>query len=97
MERLKQREAQVLALTEEERETGNEDNPILYAESGPCRFRTLSFFFPDGDGVEIIEDLDNEEEVTVKYFDDSNSIELNDGPLYEWAMERLYQEGGEEW
>lgn len=97
MERLKQREAQVLALTEEERETGNEDNPILYAESGPCRFRTLSFFFPDGDGVEIVEDLDNEEEVTVKYFDDSNSIELNDGPLYEWAMERLYQEGGEEW
>lgn len=92
MERLKQREAQVLALTEEERETGNEDNPILYAESGPCRFRTLSFFFPDGDGVEIIEDLDNEEEVTVKYFDDSNSIELNDGPLYEWAMERLYEE-----
>lgn len=97
MERLKQREAQVLALTEEERETGNEDNPILYAESGPCRFRTLSFFFPDGDGVEIVEDLDNEEEVTVKYFDDSNSIELNDGPLYEWAMERLYEEGGEEW
>lgn len=96
MERLKQREAQVLALTEEERETGNEDNPILYAESGPCRFRTLSFFFPDGDGVEIIEDLDNEEEVTVKYFDDSNSIELNDGPLYEWAMERLYEEGGRE-
>ena len=96
MERLKQREAQVLALTEEERETGNEDNPILYAESGPCRFRTLSFFFPDGDGVEIVEDLDNEEEVTVKYFDDSNSIELNDGPLYEWAMERLYQEGGRE-
>lgn len=92
MERLKQREAQVLALTEEERETGNEDNPILYAESGPCRFRTLSFFFPDGDGVEIIEDLDNEEEVTVKYFDDSNSIELNDGPLYEWAMERFYEE-----
>jgi hypothetical protein len=92
MERLKQREAQVLALTEEERETGNEDNPILYAESGPCRFRTLSFFFPDGDGVEIVEDLDNEEEVTVKYFDDSNSIELNDGPLYEWAMERLYEE-----
>ena len=97
MERLKQREAQVLAVTEEERETGNENNPILYAESGPCRFRTLSFFFPDGDGVEIIEDLDNEEEVTVKYFDDSNSIELNDGPLYEWAMERLYQEGAEEW
>lgn len=96
MERLKQREAQVLALTEEERETGNEDNPILYAESGPCRFRTLSFFFPDGDGVEIVEDLDNEEEVTVKYFDDSNSIELNDGPLYEWAMERLYEEGGRE-
>lgn len=98
MNRLKQREAEVLALTEEERETGNEDNPILYAESGPCRFKTLSFFFPDGDGVEIIEDLDSEEEeITVKYFDDSNSLEITEGPLYEWAMERLYKEGEEDW
>lgn len=95
MNRLKEREAQALAVTAEERENGNEDNPILYAESGPCRFRTLSLFFPDGDGVEIIEDLDSEEEeVTVKYFDDSYSIELNDGPLYEWAMERYYEDEG---
>jgi hypothetical protein len=94
MNRLKEREAQALAVTAEERENGNEDNPILYAESGPCRFRTLSFFFPEEDGVEIVEDLDNEEEITVNYFSDSGSVELTEGPLYDWAMERYYEDEG---
>ena len=37
-ESLKEREAQVLAVTEEDREEMDENNPIIFAESGPNRF-----------------------------------------------------------
>lgn len=93
MSRLSEREAQALAVTEAEREEGNEDNPIIYAESAPNRFQTLSFFFPEEDGVEIVQDLDHEEEdPKVYYFNESERVELTEGALYEWALERWGQD-----
>jgi len=84
-DRLKLRESQTAAITDEERENGDESNPILFAESGPNRFHILTLFFPDEDGVRIENDLDLNE-ITVYYFDDEDERELTDGPLYQWAM-----------
>lgn len=82
---IKEREAQILATTEEEREEGNEDNPIIHAEQGPNRFALMSLFFSDSDGVQIQEDLDLNE-ITVKYFTDDEDILITEGALYEWAI-----------
>jgi hypothetical protein len=89
MSNLKLREEQVMAVIEAERDSGSEDNPILFAESGPNRFHIMTLFFPEGDGVTIQTDLDLDE-VTVKYFNDTESIELESGPLYDWAID-LYE------
>jgi hypothetical protein len=86
MPNLKLREEQLLALTEEERETGDDSNPILYAESGPNRFHSITLFFPEGDGVKVETDLDLDER-TVQYFNDSQTIELTEGPIYDWAAD----------
>jgi hypothetical protein len=86
MPNLKLREEQLLALTEEERETGDDSNPILYAESGPNRFHSITLFFPEGDGVKVETDLDLDER-TVQYFNDSQTIELTEGPIYDWATD----------
>ena len=86
MPNLKLREEQLLALTEEERENGDDSNPILYAESGPNRFHSITLFFPEGDGVKVETDLDLDER-TVQYFNDSQTIELTEGPIYDWAVE----------
>lgn len=86
MNLLKQREAEVLAITEEERENGEESNPILYAEAGPCRYRSTTYWFPDGDGVIVEENMDDEEDITVKYMHGEDTVELTDGPLYDWAV-----------
>lgn len=85
------REAQVLAVTAEERENLDENNPIIHAESAPNRFSVLTFFFPEEDGVTIEEDLDLNV-ITIKYFDtEGNSIELEEGgALYDWALD-LYE------
>lgn len=88
--RLKEREAQLLALTEEERENGSEDNPILYAESGPCRYQSITYWFPEGDGVIVEQDMDDEEDITVKYMHGDETVELIEGPLYDWAID-LYE------
>lgn len=90
MNRLKEREAQVLAVTEEERENLNDDNPIIHAETGPCRYQSITYWFPDGDGVIVEESLDNEGEITVKYMYGDESIELTDGPVYDWVID-LYE------
>lgn len=90
-ELLKEREEQVLALTEEKREElesqddCGDSNPILHAEAGPNRFYILSAFFTDSDGVQIQEDLDLNE-LTVKYFTNEGEIELTEGTLYDWAV-----------
>ena len=86
MPSIKEREEQLLALTQEERDTGDDSNPILFAESGPNRFHIMTLFFPEGDGVRIQTDLDLDE-VTVEYFNDSQTIELTEGPIYDWAIE----------
>ena len=91
--RLAEREAQALEIAGKDRDEVGEDNPIYYAESAPNRFRTLSFFFEEGDGVEIVEDLDNEEEdPKVYYFHEGGREELTDGALYEWALEQFYKD-----
>ena len=90
MNRLKEREAQVLAVTEEERENLNDDNPIIHAETGPCRYQSITYWFPDEDGVVVEENLDTEGEITVKYMNGNETIELTEGPLYDWAID-LYE------
>ena len=91
LEVLKTRNEQVIATTEEEREDLNEDNPIVFAESAPNRFRVMSMFFEDvvggnNDGVNITEDTDLGE-ITVKYFTDKDEIELTEGAVYDWAID----------
>jgi len=82
---IKERTAQLLALTDEVRDTENSDSPILYAEQGPNRFALMSLFFNDSDGVQIQEDLELNE-ITVRFFNDSKEQELTNGALYEWAI-----------
>lgn len=88
MSRLTEREAQAKAVIEGERESLDDDNPIIYAESAPCRYQSITYWFPDDDGVVIEENLDREGEITVKYMDGDETIELTEGALYDWAMER---------
>lgn len=88
---LKEREAQILAITEDQRDEyldgESEHNPILFAETGPNRFHLMSLFFSDNDGVQIQEDADLGE-ITIKYFkDDEADVELTDGPVYDWALQ----------
>lgn len=85
MNRLTEREAQILATSEEDREVGDDANPIIFAESRPNRFRILSYFFPEDDGVKIEEDLDLGT-ITVEYFTDTETITVTEGALYEWAI-----------
>lgn len=85
-ETLQERNAQILATTEEERENLDETNPIIHAETGPNRFNVMSLFFTDEDGVRIEEDLDLET-ISVQYFTDTESVEVVEGtPLYIWAL-----------
>ena len=88
MSSLKLREEQVLALTEEEREKGDDSNPILYAESAPCRYQSVTYWFTEEDGVIIEQDMDIVEDITVKYMSGDEIIELTEGPLYEWAIDQ---------
>jgi hypothetical protein len=85
---IKEREAQILETTEAQREEGDENNPIVQAEGAPNRFSVMSLFFDDGesDGVRIEEDLELGE-VTVYYFNDTETVELTEGVLYNWARE----------
>lgn len=79
------RTAQILAITETDRDEYSEENPIFHAEQSPNRFALMSLFFSDNDGVQIQEDLDLEE-ITVKYFTDETEIELTAGTLFDWAV-----------
>jgi len=86
------REEQLLALTDELREeleeSGEDDShPFLFAESAPNRFRTMTFFFPEEDGVRVEEDCDLNT-VTAFYFDsEGKEEELAAGcALHQWAV-----------
>jgi hypothetical protein len=92
MSSLDLRAAQILATTDADREAGDETNPIIFAEHGPNRFNVMTLFFEDkpygvNDGVTIQEDLELNE-ITVKYFTEAyaDTIELESGPVYEWAI-----------
>jgi hypothetical protein len=89
MSNLKLREQQASALTEEEREAGDDSNPILYAESAPCHYQSITYWFPEEDGVIIEQNMDDEEDITVKYMNGDETIELTEGALYEWAIEQF--------
>ena len=82
------REAQIRAVTDEMREEGDDSNPIISAESAPNRYYTITYFFPEDDGVRIEEDLDpaGGEKYRVFYFDDEGEKEVTEGTLYEWAI-----------
>lgn len=87
MNRLTEREAQAKLVNDGDE---SEFNPINDAATYPCRHQTLSFFFQEEDGVEIVQDLDWEGvlEPKVYYFQGEEKIELKEGALYEWAMEK---------
>jgi hypothetical protein len=87
---LKQRESELLALTDQQRDEGDESHPILHAEAGPNRFEVMSLFFPEEDGVKIEKDLDLDE-VRVYYFNNEGQSELTEGALYDWAL-NYYEE-----
>ena len=87
---VKNYESILLATTDADRDTMNDANPIIHAESGPNRFATMSLFFNETDGVRIDEDIDVNE-ITIHYFTDGGEIPLTDGALYEWAL-ALYKE-----
>jgi hypothetical protein len=86
---LEKRNQQVLSTTDEDRDS-DDQNPIVFAESAPNRFRLMSMFFEDvsggnNDGVQIQEDLDSEE-ITISYFTDTATMEITEGAVYDWAL-----------
>ena len=90
MNRLADREAQAQVLASGDT---SEPNPIEEAGDFPNRFSTLSFFFEEGDGVEIVQDLDNqEEEPEVYYFFEGGREQITEGALFEWAIEKWGEE-----
>ena len=90
MNQLETREAQARALASGD---ATEPNPIEEAGDFPNRFNTLSFFFEEGDGVEIVQDLDNQEgEPEVYYFFEGGREQITEGALFEWAIEKWGEE-----
>lgn len=90
MKRLPEREKQAKVLA-----SGDitDPNPLDEAGDFPSRFITLSYFFDEGDGVEIVQDSDNEErDPEIYYFDESGKTRLTSGALYEWALEKWEEE-----
>lgn len=88
MSRLSEREAQAKAIAGKDRDGLDEEHPIIYAESAPCRYQSITYWFPDGDGVRVEQSLDDEEDIKVYYLGEEE-IALTDGALYEWAMDQF--------
>ena len=84
-ETLQELEIHLAAVNDDMRDSGDESNPIIFAESGPNRFNVMSLFFNDSHGVKIQEDLELND-ITVQLFDDYTNIELKEGALFEWAI-----------
>ena len=95
MTTLQLREEQVLAVTEREREDVDTDNPIIYAETAPNRFASMTLFFEEEDGVRIVEDIDLKI-IEVFYFDtEGNETALEEtSTLYQWASEYFQDNWG---
>lgn len=85
---LAEREAQVLAVTAQDREELNDENPIIHAEMGPCRYQTITLWFPEEDGVRIEHDLDLNEYQAFYIKDDGTEEKLEeDSTMYEWIRD----------
>jgi hypothetical protein len=82
---LKELEAHLSLVDDDMRDAGDESNPIIFAESGPNRFNLMSLFFNDSDGVRIEEDLELGD-ITVQLFNDTDTQELKEGALFDWAI-----------
>ena len=89
MNRLSDREAQALEVAGKDRDGLDEEHPIVFAESGPCRYQSITYWFPEEDGVIVQQSLDDEEDITVKYLTGEEEITLTEGALYEWALEQF--------
>ena len=86
MTSLTQREKEIAAITDDQRDEGDESNPILHAESGPNRFNVMSMFFPEEDGVRIEEHI-GLNDIEVFYFDiEGKETQLEEGILFDWAI-----------
>ena len=90
--RLAEREAQALEIAGKDRDEVSDEHPIIYAQSGPCRYQSITYWFPEEDGVMVQQSLDNEEEITVKYLTGEEEIDLTEGALYDWALEQFYND-----
>jgi hypothetical protein len=89
MSRLSEREAQAKAIEGKDRDQVEEENPIIFAETAPCHYQSATFWFPEGDSVEVVENLDWEEEIEVFYQEkDKERVQLHEGALYDWALEQ---------
>ena len=84
-ETLQELEAHLSLVNDDMRDAGDESNPIIFAESSPNRFNLMSLFFNDSDGVRIEEDLELNE-ISVQLFNDTDTQELKEGALFEWAI-----------
>lgn len=89
------REEQILAVTEEERDEVDANNPIIFAETAPNRFAMMSLFFEEEDGVRIVEDIDLHS-IEVFYFDtEGKETQLEEtSVLYQWASDYFQQNWG---
>ena len=89
------REEQILAVTEKEREEIDETNPIIFAETAPNRYATMTLFFEEEDGVRIVEDTDLKT-IEVFYFDtEGNETQVNEtSVLYQWASQYFEERWG---
>lgn len=89
---LELRTKQLLELTQDQRDNVDDSNPIIFAESGPNRYQSITLFFPEEDGVRIEEDLDLHD-ITVHYFNiEGTETTLEEGPLYDWALDFYKQD-----
>ena len=95
MTTLQLREEQVLAVTEREREDVDTGNPIIYAETAPNRFASMTLFFEEEDGVRIVENIDLKI-IEVYYFDtEGKETQLEEtSTLYQWASEYFEERWG---
>lgn len=72
--------------------TGQEDDehPFTFAEQGPNRYQSVTWFFPEEDGVRVEQDLDLDpdgDSLRVFYFDtEGKEEELQSGALFDWAV-----------
>jgi len=86
-ELFKLREQQILAVRRVDED--DYDNPIIHAESGPNRYQSITWYFPDPecDGVRVEEDLDLHTKRVFYFGVDGEETELTEGVMHDWAID----------